>query len=614
MKAGVMKFCLRAFLAIVTMIGLGACASLFDKNSSDDGYQKQKAEVIGAKVGPPSEFVSSETDPMSRRSQADYHFAMGETYANEGQSEKAIEEFRHTLVYDPDSPMVYFRLAKEYVRMGLVAEAIEFAETAVKMDPKNLDTRFLLGAMYSSMKMYDKARTQYEEARSIDPDNADAQLYIGALLAEEGKYDEAVKYFEGLTRNRKFPNTHLAWYYVGRIRAQQNTPKSLEQAEKAFEKSLSVKPEFSDAVLALAAVYQNKNNVKKAIEILAAFQDRHGPNANVAEVLAPLYMDQEKFERAYQQFEIAAESDPDDLNVLLKMAHILFTQKKYDSAISQLEKLLARVPDSDKVRYFLAAVYMEKGNYDAAIKNFEQVPAASPLYLQAVVLQAHSYRVVDKKDKALAVLKEALKVRKDVPQFFSSLAALLSENKEYDEAMTIILDGVERFPNNTDLRFLLGTLYDKVGKLDKTIEEMNKVLEVNPDHAQALNYIAYTYADQNRLLDQAEAMARRASEIEPEDGYILDTLGWTLFKQGRVSEAIKTLEMAFKLKNDESIIAEHLGDAYYRNQMTNKARFMYKKALELEKNEHQVAKIKSKLLALESQTSKERLPASKKPK
>ncbi len=609
-----MKSCLKGLLTI-TMIGLGACAT-FERLSSDE----EGASAVGAKAvkksptNPPAEFSNSEADPMARRSQADYHFAMGETYANEGQSEKAVEEFRHTLVYDPDSPTVYFRLAKEYVRMGLIAEAIEYAETSVKMDPKTLDTRFLLGAMYSSMKMYDKARLQYEEARAIEPENADAQLYIGALLAEEGKYDEAVRYFEGLTKNKKFPNTYLAWYYVGRIRAQQNTPKSMEQAEKAFEKALGVKPDFSDAVLALAAVYQNKNNVKRAVELLAAFQDRHGPNANVAEVLAPLYMDQEKFELAYQQFEIAAESDPDDLNVLLKMAHILFTQKKYDAAISQLEKLLARVPDSDKVRYFLAAVYMEKGNYDAAIKHFEQVPASSPLYLQAVVLQAHSYRVVDKKDKALSVLKEALKIRKDVPQFYSSLAALLSENKDYEQAMVVIKEGVERFPNNTDLRFLLGTLYDKIGKVDQTIDEMNKVLEVNPDHAQALNYVAYTYADQNRLLDQAEAMARRASEIEPEDGYILDTLGWTLFKQGRVTEAIKTLELAFKLRGDESIIAEHLGDAYFKNQMTNKARVMYKKALELEKNESQVAKIKTKLMALDAQTSKERLPASRKSK
>lgn len=592
----------------IGMIGLGACSSLESITSAKNNAQTAKP------LHTPAEFNNSESDPMARRTQADFHFAMGETYANEGHSEKAIEEFRHTLVYDPDSATVRFRLAKEYVRMGLIAEAIENAEQAVKLDAKNLDTRFLLGAMYSSMKMYDKARTQYQEARAIDPENADAQLYIGALLAEEGKYDEAVKYFEGLTKNKKFANTYLAWYYVGRIRAQQNTPKSLEQAEKAFDKALSVKPDFSDAVLALAAAYQGKNKTKKAIDVLASFQDRHGPNAQVAEVLAPLYMEQEKFDQAYQQFEIAAESDPDDLNVVLKMAHILFTQKKYDAAIGQLEKLLARVPDSDKVRYFLAAVYMEKGNYELAIKNFEQVPPSSPLYLQSVVLQAHSHRVSDKKDKALVVLKEALKIRKDVPQFYSSLSALLSENKEYDQAMDVIKDGVERFPHNTDLRFLLGTLYDKVGKVDQTIEEMNRVLEVNPDHAQALNYVAYTYADQNKLLDQAEAMARRASEIEPDDGYILDTLGWTLYKQGRTVEAIKTLEAAYKLKSDESVIAEHLGDAYYKNQMTNKAKAMYKKALELEKNEQQVTKIKSKITALESQTSKERLPASKKSK
>lgn len=600
-------------LVVATLITTACSTFETDNNSSGGVYRNSISEINKPKKGsefPPEEFAASDSDPMSLRTKADYHFALGETYANENQSEKAIEEFRHTLVYDADSPMVHFRLAKEYIRIGLVAEAIEQGETAAKLDPKNIDVKFLLGALYSSMKMYDKAKEQYDFALTIEPNNADAQLYVGALLAEEGKYDKAVKHFEQLAKNKKFNNSHLAWYYIGRIRIQQNTEDSLSEAVRALQKALLIKPEFTDGVLALAGIYQNKNKSKQAIELLANYQDKHGPNPTVAEALAPLYIEAENYDQAYQQFEIAAESDPDDLNIVLKMAHILFTQKKYDAAISQLERLLSRVPDSDKVRYFLSAVYMEKGNYDYAVKNFQQIPATSSLYLQAVVLSAHCYRLLDKKDKAVAVLKEALEIRKDVPQFFSSLAAVLSENKDYDGALNVVKDGVGRFPNNTDLRFLLGTLYEKAGKLEDTIAEMNKVLEINPDHAQALNYIAYTMAEQNKNLNQAEAMAKRATELEPEDGYIMDTLGWVQLKLGRVIEAIKTLESAYKLKGDESIIAEHLGDAYYKNQMTQKAKQMYKRAVELEKNEQQIAKIKTKLMALENLGERQRLPAS----
>lgn len=595
---------------IAVALSLVACASF--ENVPSQLFQKD-SNVKKQEGTPPSYWVESEGDPLHRRSQADYHFTLGETYSNEGQSEKAIEEFRHTLVYDPNSPLVYFRLAKEYVRLGLISEAIEQAEKAVNLDSKSLEQRFLLGALYSSMKMYEKARGQYDEVLKIDSKNADAQLYIGALLAEEGRFDDSAKYFENLSKNPKFNTPFLAWYYIGRIRLQQNTDKSIDQAEKALQKCLTLKSDFPDAALALASIYQAKHKEQKAIDLLASFQDKHGPNAAIAETLAPLLINQEKYDQAYQQLEIASEADPEDLNIVLKMSHILFSQKKYDAAISQLEKLLNKVPDSDKVRYFLAAVYMEKGNLEYAIKNFMQVPVASNLYFQSVILAAHSYRQAGKSSKALEVLHDALEVRKDIPQFYTSLASLHNEEKNYKEAMKVVKEGAERFPNNTEIRFMLGTLYDKLGNVDETLVEMNKVLEINPDHAQALNYVAYTYAEQHKMLDQAEMMARRATEIEPEDGYIMDTLGWILFKQGKIRESITTLESAFKLKSDESIIAEHLGDAYFKNQMTGKAKEMYKRALEFEKNADQVAKIKSKLFAIENQSEKSRRPASSVP-
>src|SRR5687768_11017608 len=103
---------------------------------------------------------------------------------------------------------------------------------------------------------------------------------------------------------------------------------------------------------------------------------------------------------------------------------------------------------------------------------------------------------------------------------------------------------------------------------------MQKVLDINPQHYQALNYLAYTWADSGERLKEAEEYAKRALAVKAEDAYVQDTMGWVLFKQGRVEEAIKTLEVAHRIKPDESIIAEHLGDAYYRAEMPEKAKQM----------------------------------------
>ncbi|MDZ4661183.1 MAG: tetratricopeptide repeat protein [Pseudomonadota bacterium] len=605
-----------AKLILITGALFFTACSTFDSDDSKGNYKSSALDFSNSgRPSSPEQWNSSEEDPLNRRSLADYHFTLAESYSHESQPEKAIEEYKHTLVYDKDSGTVHFRLAKEYVRVGLVSEAIEQAEESVRLAPTMPEQRFLLGALYSSMKMFDKASAQYQEVLKTDPENADAQLYVGALLAEEGKFDEAVTYFEHLSANKKFTSPFLAWYYIGRIRIQQNTDKSYQQAEKALIKGLQIKPDFSDAAVVLAGVYEHQEKIEKAVELLASFQDKHGPSTSVAEALAPFYLKQEKYELAYQQYEISSQSDPDDLNVMLKMAHLLYSMKKYDEAISQLENLLNRAPDSDRVRYFLGAVYLEKGSLEFAAKAFLQIGPTSQYYFQSIVLAAHTYKQMNQMEKAIATLAEGLTYRKDIPQLYTSMASLLSENKRYSEAIEIVQDSIEKFPENAEMRFVLGSIYDKIGKSEKTVEQMIKVLEINPDHAQALNYIAYTYAEQNSKLDEAEKLIRKALTLEPKDGYIMDTLGWILFKQDKIVESIQTLEKAYEVKNDESIIAEHLGDAYYKNQMPQKAQKMYRRALELEKDEQILLKLRSKITATEDHPikSQPRNPASSKP-
>ncbi|MBW2652719.1 MAG: tetratricopeptide repeat protein, partial [Deltaproteobacteria bacterium] len=104
----------------------------------------------------------------------------------------------------------------------------------------------------------------------------------------------------------------------------------------------------------------------------------------------------------------------------------------------------------------------------------------------------------------------------------------------------------------------------------------------NPDNADALNYIGYTYADKGINLDKAEKLIKRALELKPQDGYIIDSMGWLYFKKGNYKKAIKHLEKAAKYASEDSIIREHLGDAYLKNNLNDKALEMYERALELE--------------------------------
>ena len=138
---------------------------------------------------------------------------------------------------------------------------------------------------------------------------------------------------------------------------------------------------------------------------------------------------------------------------------------------------------------------------------------------------------------------------------------------------------------------------------------MKYVLSLNSQHVEALNYLAYTYAEMNKELDEAELLARRALSLKPNDGYIQDTLGWIMFKQGHIENSIKLLESAYKVESDERIIAEHLGDAYHKNNLLGKALEMYKKAYEIETENTEKSKIQSKINAIRDAAS-QRIPAS----
>ena len=126
-------------------------------------------------------------------------------------------------------------------------------------------------------------------------------------------------------------------------------------------------------------------------------------------------------------------------------------------------------------------------------------------------------------------------------------------------------------------------------------------MDLDKEHIQALNYLAYTLAELGENLDYAETLVDRAIALKPNDGYILDTKGWILFKQGRLQSSVKYLEQAYKLKIDESVIAEHLADVYYRLELVDKAYKMYLEAARLEKDSEKLQKIRQKIAAINRQ-------------
>jgi tetratricopeptide (TPR) repeat protein len=607
----------RPALIVLALLSLSACATLQDSDTAPyyDGAFNDKNRAPAAftpQLRSGGEGATTVLDPFYLRTQADYYFAMGEAYSLDGNHSKAIDSFKMTLLYDQESPMVNIRLATEYFKTAQFTESLTQAEEAIHKDPKNIEGRLLLGGLYLSLKLFPKAIAQYEYVLKVQPNNVEAPVYLGAAYTEIKQFDKAVKFFDSLIKNDDYATPHLAYYYIGRVRSEQKGEVFQKASIAAYQKSIELKPEFLDGYVAIASFYTQKGQEEKALTLYKKFQKEQGPSAKVAEILAQMYVENEQYDLAYEQYQILENTTDDSLNIKLKMALILIERKDFATAAAKLEDILRDAPESDKIRFYLGAVYEETKDQDKAIAQFKKIPSSSQFFGEAMVHTAYMMKNKGRLNEAVEVVEGALKERKDQAQLYAMYASLLDESGEYNKAINMLTDAIEKFPESAQLRFYYGTLYDRTGKKDRVIIEMKKVLELDPKHVQAMNYLAFTWAEGNTNLSEAEKMARNALTLESKDGYIMDTLGWILYKQGKFNEAVKVLEAAFKSQSSVSIIAEHLGDAYYKHQMVEKAKKMYLKAADLEADTKKVEGIKAKITAIEKQQIpvEMRMPAS----
>lgn len=557
-----------------------------------------------------------EIESVQNQSKADYHFTVAEGHSLQGDWAKAIENYKLNLVYDPAAYRSHFRLASEYVRAGLVSQALQHCEEALKIKSDFAEAHVLQASLQSVLGLHDKARQAYEKLLQVNPENEEAEILLGATYLDEGKLDKAVQYFEKLAKTSK--KSHIVWYYLGKTYLMKNASSYTAKAEHAFKTSLKIESNFVQSVIELGTILEKRGKNKEALALYEAYQSQHGPDVSVAESLVQAYLVAENYEKAYEHLKTIMELDQTNLNAQLKMAFILVDQKKYKEAIPLLETILSQTPESDRVRFYLGAVYEEVKDYRAAIQQFNEIPKTSKYFADATMHIAYLYKLLDEPSSAISVLSKNLDFLDDNPKVYSLYASFLDGQKNYKESQEILEKAHDKFPRDVQILYQLGAVYDQLGLQDRTVEKMEQLIVLDKNHVEGLNYLAYLYADRTRNLETAEKLARRALALRPNDGFILDTLGWVLFKQNKMSEAIKALEKAHQLESNESIIAEHLGDVYFKIALPHKAREMYEHAVKNEQNEQNVKKLRTKIDTVEERLQSERRlqekrqPASKK--
>ena len=502
---------------------------------------------------------------------ADYHFALAQAYSNEGKADRAIEEYRAALAYDPNSAVLHAKVAAEYLKKGSSSFAIEECKRAIELDPSYADVRLMLGGIYSIGNETENALKEYDAILKMDPKNDEAAVFKTQVLVESERQDEALKFIRSFTATVK--DSAAAWFYAGKLEYAKN---NVNEAIKNYRIALEIRPGFSQATIALGMIFETHGETTKALEVYQE-QLEQKQDLQVAGRLATLYLKLNQLDLALKTLDVMAALDPEDLNTQMKIGLVYMQKQEWEPSRKIFEAILAKVPDSDKVNYYIAAVLEEQGKFENSIEHLLKVMPDSNLFEDANIHASALYRKLLQSQKAFNVIKTAIQKSPENSGFYLVLASLFEDQRDLKSAASTLNDGLKVFPDHEKMRYFYGAILDRLGKQDEAIVEMEKLVKQNPNFAEALNYIAYTWTSQGVRLHDAEEMLKRAMKLKPESPFIMDSYGWNQFMLGKNQNALVYLEKAASLKSDEVAILEHLVEVYAKNQMPDRAQVTQEK-------------------------------------
>ncbi|MFC1826457.1 tetratricopeptide repeat protein [Thermodesulfobacteriota bacterium] len=523
-----------------------------------------------------------------------FYFLWGKTSENNHRFEEALEAYEKALLCDEESEYVNRKLAILFIKMDRKKQAANLLERIVSINPQDTENKILLAKVYSSLGRNDEAVAIYQELLEIKEDH-DTLLMLGTMYVQDKEYDKAQKI---LTRLIKLEgDSYLAHYSLARLYLELQY---YDRAAASYEKALEINW-FERLAYEVAEFYENRQEYEKAILVYKRII-KEGETTDMAKTrLVNLYLTIEENDKAVELLRELRTILPESHNVDMTISRILLGQEKYDEAIMILEDVLETNPEFTVVRYLLAMAYYRNNENSKAEQQLKNIPEESNLYEDSIFIRVRMLSESDNHPEAIDLLEQQIgnaATRKS--SFYILLAALYRENGDINQGKNIYNQALRLYPEDVDLLYNYGIFLEKAGESEDAIVQMQVVIALDPDNGAALNYLGYTWADNNINLDKALEYIIKAVELMPEDGYVRDSLGWVYFKMGDVKQAIIELEKASEMVEDDPVVKEHLGDVYLQNDQPEKALAAYKASYELYEEEEKKRNITSKINSLKS--------------
>ena len=235
-------------------------------------------------------------------------------------------------------------------------------------------------------------------------------------------------------------------------------------------------------------------------------------------------------------------------------------------------------PTLGKSNFYIAQLYTNENNYEIALDKLNRIEKKSLMFLDSNIRKYEILKIIDKKKSDLFIKSIQEKYPESSKVMFLIANNYRNENK-CEDAIKIYNRLIKKSVNKYNYYYFKAICLDKLGKWKESKKILTELVSKNPNNAYVLNYLSYSMAIRNENLISAKKLIYRALEIEKNNGYFLDTLGWIQFKLNDIENAIKTIQLAIEIEPDNSEIIDHLGDIYYKIGRKKEAIFEWNRAL-----------------------------------
>lgn len=516
--------------------------------------------------------------------------------------EDALTYLQAAYKLNPDDLSTGIAVSQLLMSTGRIADSEKILATMVERAPDNRALNYNYAQVLTKLGRGSESKQYLERAVGADPTFGPGILQLIDIYEKEGEFLKAAQTLQPLIDedllNLELQRQQAIFYLRGG---------DARSARDRFKALVAADPKDRRAMYFLAEALNDLEQYKEAEPILKQLVDANPADADLLASYGLTLSGLKRWDDAQSTFRLllAVANVPENLAALARtqLSYIDLQKGNYAAAVESAKSVFAfnDKPNSQAINVAVDALRREK-KYAETVTLLQPLAAryGSDPFVNARYLEALVRAGQKEQAGQVATAQVKLGVRNAIAAAEAYIAA-----EDAPSAIALMTEAVKAKPDELDLRFELGSAYERSGDRKKAEETFAAILAKKPDHGPSLNYLGYLWAESGVNLDRAQEMLTRAVSQEPDNGAYIDSLGWVYYRLGNLDLAEKYLTDATRLTPRDATVHEHLGDVLAKRGDLDRALQSYRTALTLDPESKDVDKIRSKIAEIErkSQTS-----------